>query len=92
MGVEVGWQMLPADLTLTRMGAFLFPFAPTFVGERLQTDMLLTRTILPLSYSLAATHTLFEHHWRRRIALPVTHRVLSECRRDGYRVYPVGHN
>lgn len=52
MGVEVGWQMLPADLTLTRMGAFYSPFAPTFVGERLQTDMLLTRTILPLSVPL----------------------------------------
>ena len=52
LGVEVGWQMLPADLTLTRMGAFYSPFAPTFVGERLQTDMLLTRTILPLSIPL----------------------------------------
>ena len=52
MGVEVGWEVLPADLTLTRMGAFYSPFAPTFVGERLQTDMLLTRTILPLSIPL----------------------------------------
>ena len=41
--------MLPADLTLTRMGAFYSPFAPTFIGETLQMDMLLTRTILPVS-------------------------------------------
>ena len=52
MGVEVGWEVLPADLTLTRMGAFYSPFAPTFIGDRLQTDMLLTRTILPLSVPL----------------------------------------
>ena len=52
MGVEVDWRMLPADLTLTRMGAFYSPFAPTFIGEQLQTDMLLTRTILPLSIPL----------------------------------------
>ena len=52
MGVQVGWRMLPADLTLTRMGAFYSPFAPTFIGETLQTDMLLTRTILPLSIPL----------------------------------------
>ena len=52
LGVQVDWQMLPADLTLTRMGAFYSPFAPTFIGETLQTDMLLTRTILPLSIPL----------------------------------------
>ena len=52
MGIEVDWQMLPADLTLTRVGAFYSPFAPTFIGEKLQTDMLLTRTILPLSVPL----------------------------------------
>ena len=52
MGVEVGWEVLPADLTLTRMGAFYSPFAPTFIGDRLQTDMLLTRTILPLAVPL----------------------------------------
>jgi len=52
MGVKVGWEVLPADLTLTRMGAFYSPFAPTVIGDRLQTDMLLTRTILPLSVPL----------------------------------------
>lgn len=52
MGVQVDWKMLPADLTLTRMGAFYSPFAPTFIGKQLQTDMLLTRTILPLSIPL----------------------------------------
>lgn len=48
MGVEVGWEHLPADLTLTRMGAFYSPFAPTVSDGTIQTDMLLTRTILPL--------------------------------------------
>ena len=52
MGVNVGWEVLPADLTLTRMGAFYSPFGPTFVGDKLQTDMLLTRTILPLRIPL----------------------------------------
>ena len=52
MGVQVGVHLLPADLTLTRMGAFYSPFAPTFIGEMLQTDMLLTRTILPLAIPL----------------------------------------
>ena len=53
MGVQVDWQMLPADLTLTRMGAFYSPFSPTYIGDKLQTDMLLTRTILPLSVPLS---------------------------------------
>lgn len=52
MGVQVSTEQLPADLTLTKMGAFYSPFAPTFVGQQLQTDMLLSRTILPLSIPL----------------------------------------
>lgn len=52
LGVSVEPDVLPADLTLTRMGAFYSPFAPTFIGDRLQTDMLLTRTILPLQIPL----------------------------------------
>lgn len=52
LGVSIEWDMLPADLTLTRMGAFYSPFGPTFVEDNLQTDMLLTRTILPLKIPL----------------------------------------
>ncbi len=52
LGVSVETDVLPADLTLTRMGAFYSPFAPTFIGDRLQTDMLLSRTILPLQIPL----------------------------------------
>ena len=48
MGVDVGWEQLPADLTLTRVGAFYSPFAPTVSDGTIQTDMLLSRTILPL--------------------------------------------
>lgn len=52
LGASVEWDMLPADLTLTRMGAFYSPFGPTYVEGNLQTDMLLTRTILPLDIPL----------------------------------------
>ena len=60
-GVEVGWES-PADLTLTRMGAFYSPFAPTFVGEVCKQ----TCCSQEQSYrylSLESTNTLFEHHW-----------------------------
>lgn len=52
LGASVEWEMLPADLTLTRMGAFYSPFGPTYIEGKLQTDMLLSRTILPLEIPL----------------------------------------
>ena len=36
------------ELTLTADGAFYSPFAPTVVGGRLDTDLLVSRTTAPL--------------------------------------------
>lgn len=54
MGIQVGRAELPAELTVTADGAFWSPFAPTIRGGRLDTDLLLTRTIRPLSIPVAA--------------------------------------
>ena len=48
MGVDAGISDLPPELTITADGAFWSPFAPTVTGGRLDTDLLLTRTIRPL--------------------------------------------
>lgn len=54
MGIEVTSGDLPAELTVTADGAFWSPFGPTVRGGRLDTDLLLTRTIRPLSVPAAA--------------------------------------
>ena len=48
LGVDAMGSQFPTDLTLTRMGAYMSPFGPTVLNGTLQTDFLLTRTILPL--------------------------------------------
>jgi MoaA/NifB/PqqE/SkfB family radical SAM enzyme len=48
VGVDVGVDDLPPELTLTSYGAFWSPFAPTVLGGELQTDLLVTRTTDPL--------------------------------------------
>jgi hypothetical protein len=48
MGEEVGTTELYPELTITADGAFWSPFAPTVTGGRLDTDLLVTRSILPL--------------------------------------------
>lgn len=48
LGVEAMGSQFPADLTLTRMGAYMSPFGPTVLNGTFQTDLLLMRTILPL--------------------------------------------
>jgi hypothetical protein len=50
LGVEAG----PAELTITTDGAFWSPFGPTVHGGRLDTDLLLTRTTMPLRVPAAA--------------------------------------
>ncbi len=48
---------IPSELTITADGAFWGSFGPTVRNGRLDTDLLLTRTILPLSipaYALLA--------------------------------------
>jgi MoaA/NifB/PqqE/SkfB family radical SAM enzyme len=49
MGVLAGYEQLDPELTITADGAFYSAFGPTVVGGRLDTDLLLTRTVSPLS-------------------------------------------
>lgn len=48
MGVFVGVEELEPELTITADGAFYSPFGPSVERGRLATDLLITRTILPL--------------------------------------------
>jgi hypothetical protein len=48
MGVSAEVKDLPAELTVTSDGAFWSAFGPTVHGGRLDTDLLVTRTITPL--------------------------------------------
>lgn len=49
LGVVAVARDIPSELTITSDGAFWGSFGPTVRGGRLDTDLLLTRTILPLS-------------------------------------------
>jgi MoaA/NifB/PqqE/SkfB family radical SAM enzyme len=49
LGLNAGPQDIPSELTITADGAFWGSFGPTVRNGRLDTDLLLTRTILPLS-------------------------------------------
>lgn len=48
-GVAANQSNLPAELCITADGAFWSPFGPTVVNGRLDTDLLITRTVNPLS-------------------------------------------
>ena len=48
LGVKVAFDDVPAELTLTSEGAYWSPATPTVRDGRLDTDYLLTRTIVPL--------------------------------------------
>ena len=54
IGIEAPLEQLPPELTLTAMGAFYSPFGPTYKNGRLQTDLLLTRTIDPVTTPIRA--------------------------------------
>ena len=54
MGVTAPLEQLPPELTLTSVGAFYSPFGPTYKNGILQTDLLLTRTIDPVTTPLQA--------------------------------------
>jgi len=60
LGVTVGPEDLPAELTVTADGAFWSPFGPTVRGGRLDTDLLLTRTTDPLRVPAQALLGLIE--------------------------------
>ncbi|MGI9051085.1 MAG: radical SAM protein [Ilumatobacteraceae bacterium] len=49
LGVTARAQDIPSELTITADGAFWGSFGPTVRSGRLDTDLLLTRTVLPLS-------------------------------------------
>lgn len=48
LGLSAKASDLPPELTITADGAFWSPFGPTVHGGRLDTDLLVTRTTLPL--------------------------------------------
>ena len=48
-GVVAGPNDIPSELTITADGAYWGSFGPTVRSGRLDTDLLLTRTVLPLS-------------------------------------------
>lgn len=48
LGVNAGPSDIPSELTITADGAFWGSFGPTVRGGRLDTDLLVTRTVLPL--------------------------------------------
>ncbi len=49
VGLVAGARDIPSELTITADGAFWGSFGPTVRDGRLDTDLLLTRTVLPLS-------------------------------------------
>ena len=49
LGVKAPLEQLVPELTITSEGAFWSPFSPTYIDGRLQSDLLLSRTIAPLS-------------------------------------------
>jgi MoaA/NifB/PqqE/SkfB family radical SAM enzyme len=58
LGVVARYLDLEPELTITADGAFWSPFAPTVRGGVLDTDLLLTRTVRPLSRPLDAMLTV----------------------------------
>lgn len=60
-GVDAAQSDLPAELTITADGAFWGPFGPTVKDGRLDTDLLITRTTLPLSIPAKALLGLLEN-------------------------------
>lgn len=49
LGVPAGVDELDPELTITADGAFYSPFGPTIAAGRLDTDLLVTRTVKPLA-------------------------------------------
>lgn len=60
LGVEVATSDLPSELTITGDGAFWGPFGPTVRDGVLNTDLLVTRTTLPLETPAKALLGLIE--------------------------------
>jgi len=54
MGLAVGFDEIEPELTITADGAFASPFGPTIRAGELDTDLLVTRTVAPLSVPAGA--------------------------------------
>lgn len=54
LGIRARPEDIPSELTITADGAFWGSFGPTVRSGRLDTDLLLTRTVLPLSVPATA--------------------------------------
>ncbi len=54
LGVAARARDIPSELTITADGAYWGSFGPTVRAGRMDTDLLLTRTVLPLSIPAAA--------------------------------------
>ena len=54
MGLAVGFDEIEPELTITADGAFASPFGPTVRAGELDTDLLVTRTVAPLSVPAGA--------------------------------------
>ena len=54
IGVRPRAQDIPSELTITADGAYWGSFGPTVRAGRLDTDLLLTRTVLPLAVPATA--------------------------------------
>lgn len=64
LGVTAGQPDLPAELTISADGAFWSPFGPTVRDGVLDTDLLITRTTLPLATPARALLGLVENRPR----------------------------
>lgn len=60
LGIDAKAHDLPPELTITADGAFWSAFAPTVHGGKIDTDLLITRTILPLKVPAIAMLRLLE--------------------------------
>lgn len=60
MGVAATREDLEPELTVTADGAFWSPFAPTVANGRLDTDLLVTRTVTPLAVAASTMVRLVE--------------------------------
>jgi MoaA/NifB/PqqE/SkfB family radical SAM enzyme len=60
LGEAVSVEELPAEATWTVDGLFWSPFGPTVRGGRLQTDLLVSRRVLPAAAGMAAFMSLLD--------------------------------
>jgi len=58
MGQRLEFHQFPAELTFSVDGAFWGAFGPSFTDGKLDTDLLLTRTIEPVTTPAAALHRM----------------------------------